>query len=104
MLNINLEFIRGILFVRLKGALTQITADKLNDTLIPIIINNGIKNLVYNINELKSIDEIGKKILLMGNNAVLNNKGKVLMVNNKFDIENIREISSELVALDILKV
>ena len=83
MLNINMEYKFGILFVRLNGKLTLENAQKLESSLIPIIINNGIKNLVYNFNELKSIDEVGHKLLLMTINAVKHNKGNTLIVNNK---------------------
>lgn len=104
MLNINMEYKFGILFVRLNGKLTLENAQKLESSLIPIIINNGIKNLVYNFNELKSIDEVGHKLLLMTINAVKHNNGNTLIVNNRFKLKNIKEISNELNALDILKV
>ena len=104
MLNINMEYKFGILFVRLKGKLTVKNAQKLESSLIPIIINNGIKNLVYNFNELNSIDEVGYKLLIMTLNAIKHNKGNALIVNNRFKLKNIKEISNELNALEILKV
>ena len=102
MLNINMEYKKGVLFVRLIGSLNELSAHKLLDTLIPIIVKYGIKYLVYNFNELVSIDDIGKKSLLLGYNAILNNNGNVL--NNRFRFDCFKETKNELTALDILKV
>lgn len=99
-----MEYKSGVLFVRLIGSLNKLTSYKLTDTLIPIIISQGIKNLVYNFDELKSIDEVGKNTLLLGYNAILNNNGKVLVVNNRFNLEYFKEVNNELSALNILKI
>ena len=103
-LNINMEYINGVLFVRIIGSLNKLTSSKLVDILIPIIISQGIKNLVYNFDELDSIDEVGGKSLLLGYNAILNNNGKVLVINNKFNLEYFKEVDNELNALNILKI
>lgn len=103
-MNINMEYKSGVLFVRLIGSLNELTADKLSSTLIPIIVSKGIKNLVYNFSELNSIDEVGSKTLLLGYNAILNNNGKVLVVNNRFNLEHYKEVNNELSALNILKI
>ena len=103
-LNINMEYKSGVLFVRLIGSLNKLTSYKLTDTLIPIITSQGIKNLVYNFDELKSIDEVGNKTLLLGYNAILRNGGNVLVVENKFNIEYFKEVNNELSALNILKI
>lgn len=104
MLNINMEYRKGVLFVRLKGSLDEKTSFKLLDTLLPIIIKHGIKFLVYNFQELTSIDEIGNKSLLLGYNAIQNNNGNVLVVDNRFNLEYFKETENELMALEILKV
>ena len=103
-LNINMEYKSGVLFVRLMGSLNKLTSYKLVDTLIPIIESQGIKNLVYNFTELNSIDEVGSNTLLLGYNAILNNNGKVLVVNNRFNLEYFKEVNNELSALNILKI
>lgn|SRR5574344_2642532 len=56
MLKINMEFRKGILFVRLKGHLTKNTVTKLNKNVIELVLKNGIRNTVVNLNELKTID------------------------------------------------
>lgn len=75
MLKINLEYKCGILYVRLSGNLNKRTSSKLNRYLIPVIMKHGIKFLVYNLNELRSIDKIGRKALINGNKAINSNKG-----------------------------
>jgi len=104
MLNIDMEFKCGVLFVRLKGSLNRNTSKKLLDNLLPIITNQGIKNLVYNFSDLVSIDDVGNKSLLMGYDAILNNHGNVLVVNNRFNLKYFKETQNELKALEILKV
>jgi len=104
MLNINMEYKYGVLFVRLKGSLNSITSNKFLNNLIPIITKQGIKNLVYNFSDLVSIDDVGNKSLLMGYDAILNNHGNVLVVNNRFNLKYFKETQNELKALEILKV
>ena len=104
MLNLNMEFNSGILFVRLIGSLNKLTSNKLSDILIPIIVNQGIKYLVYNFNELTSIDEVGLNTLLLTYNEIINNHGSILVVNNHFNLEYFKEVEDELSALKILKV
>jgi len=104
MLNINMEYKYGVLFVRLKGSLNSITSNKFLNNLIPIITKQGIKNLVYNFSDLVSIDDVGNKSLLMGYDAILNNNGNVLVVENRFHLKYFKETKNELTALEILKV
>ena len=104
MLNINMEYNSGILFVRLSGSLNKLTTNKFINTLFPVVKDYGIKNLVYNLEDLKSIDESGFKTLLKVYNAILDNYGKVLVVNNKFNLKYLKEVNNELSALNILKI
>lgn len=103
MLNINMEFNSGILFVRFIGSLNRLTNDKIIN-LISIIKRNGIKYLVYNFDNLESIDDIGYKSLLLCYNEIINNNGNLLVVNNKFNLKNMKEVNNELSALKILKI
>ena len=104
MLNINMEFNSGILFVRFIGTLNKLTNDKIINDLIPIIKRNGIKYLVYNFDYLESIDNIGYKSLLLCYDEIINNNGNLLVVNNKFKLLNFKEVNNELSALKILKI
>ena len=91
MLKINLEYNSGILFVRLNGNLNRATSHKLNRYLIPVIMKHGIKYLVYNLNELGSIDQVGKKALLNGNKAISSNKGFVYICDIPIKLEDFFE-------------
>lgn len=102
MLKINLEYRKGILFIRLKGNLNANTAPRLKEYALSLIKDHKIKYMVYNLNNLANIDSIGEDVLLESSKCVKFNKGKVLIINNnklKFD-----NISNELVALDLLKI
>ncbi len=91
MLKINLEFQKGILFVRLNGNLNRVTSKKLNNYLLPVIMKHGIKYLVYNVSKINSIDNIGKKSLIKGMNAIIRNKGLFCVCDIPFNLTNIFE-------------
>ena len=44
LLDINLEFCKGILFIRLKGVLNKNTVDKLKEEVNNLVKENGIRN------------------------------------------------------------
>lgn len=64
MLEINLEFVRGMLFVRLEGVLDTNTYTKLSDCLDTMIHEKGLKYFVINLHLLKSIDERGIQAII----------------------------------------
>ena len=64
MLGINMEFRKGILFVRLKGVLDRYTLQNFKNEVSDLIKTKGIKYLVMNLNHLDYIDDVGMKQLL----------------------------------------
>ncbi len=82
-MNMNIEYHRGILFVRLKGKLDRSSSYKINNYLIPVILKQKIKYLVYNFNNLEEIDDDGKDALLNTQYALKNNKGKLYLCDVK---------------------
>ena len=56
MLNIILEFRKGILFVRLQGKLVKDTVHKFQEEVIHLIQKNGIHTTVVNVKELEDLD------------------------------------------------
>lgn len=58
MLDTNLEFRKGVLFIRLNGELTKKTTPILED-ITCMILKNGIQNVVFNMEELSMIDMKG---------------------------------------------
>ena len=115
MLDIDLEFCNGILFIRLKGILNKNTVDKLKNEVNNLVEEVGIRNLVFNISELKSIDCYGINALLNNYELCKNNNGRSLVcgINNnlvKHRINNSRllkymyETSDELSAVNVINL
>lgn len=57
MLEINMEYRKGILFVRLIGTLNKLVLNELSR--VDKVLNNGIGCVVFNLEELTMIDEKG---------------------------------------------
>lgn len=64
MLNINLEFVRGMLFVRLEGVLDNNTYTKLSDCLDTMIHDKGLRYFIINLEELDYIDNNGIQTII----------------------------------------
>ena len=64
MLEINMEFRKGILFIRLSGVLNEKTVEKLEKEVTDLVEENGIRNLVFNLEEVTNIDINGINALL----------------------------------------
>lgn len=105
MLKINMEFRKGILFVRLKGELNKYTYKGLNDYLSPIIEEQGIKYLVINLACLNKMDKYGIESLEKHIKETDNNNGYTLICNSKFNFRSkFRTIDNELTALKIINI
>ena len=105
MLKINMEFRKGVLFIRLKGSLTKNTVKSLNDYLIPVIIKQGIKYIVYNLSGLTVIDNYGKESLERGVEAAKLNHGEGLICNTKLNLNNkFKIVENELAALSLINI
>lgn len=63
MLDIDIHSKNGILFVRLFGKLNKITRGKMNKEVVKLLSEIGVNNVVINIQNIKELDEIGKKEL-----------------------------------------
>ena len=105
MLKINLEYRKGILFIRLKGKLTRFTYPSLLNYLSPLINEKGIKYLVINLDCIKLIDKMGKEAIKIIITEVKKNHGYGIICNTKtkFD-DSIRVVENELKAFTLLKV
>lgn len=114
MLNVGTEFRKGILFVRLRGHLNKDTIDKLNKRVTKIVKENGIRNIVFNFTNLKSIDIKGINAIFYNYELCRNNQGRSLMCgnNNKISkkikksrlVNYVYEIPDELSAIKILNM
>lgn len=79
MLEINMEFRKGILFVRLIGELSKNTYQKFEEEVTLLIKQNGIRNVVFNIEQLNKIDMKGISFLYYNYELCNYNNGKILL-------------------------
>lgn len=110
MLKMDLEYEGEILFIRLKGGLNRRVCYKINNYLVPVLAKHKIKNVIYNLRELKSIDESGIDAILNTKCVVKKNKGKIYLceVNREISLKikrlRIKQTSSEMTALKLIEV
>jgi len=105
MLKINMEYRRGVLFVRLKGKLTKYTYKSLENYLIPLINKYGIKYLVYNLEAITLIDNEGEASLKKGVKAVQFNQGDGGLCHAKSSLSHEFKIfDNELTAITKLQI
>ena len=113
MLEVTKEFRKGILFVRLKGILNKDTVSYLNREVTKLVADMQIQNVVFNIQELESIDISGVNALLYNYNLCkdvngismlcgVNNNIKDLI--NKSSIKDMFQIKDELTAYKVIKI
>jgi len=109
-MKLNIEYNKGILFVRVEGKLTKKTVHKINNFLIPAISKHKIKYLVYNLYGLTDIDESGINTLQNSNGAIYENSGEVYvcetpsLLKNKIINLNIKETANELSAINTIRI
>jgi len=115
MLEINLEFRKGILFIRLEGSLIKETISLFKDTIKHVVKENGIRYIVFNINGLNKIDDYGIKALQNSHKITKENNGNSLICSIKEERikqkikksrleEYIYEVSDELAAFNIINL
>lgn len=80
MLNIKMNFQKGILFVRLKGILNGDTCNMLDNNLTNLITSNGVKYVLLNLEELDYIDKYGTNIIIKNYLNIKDNNGNLIIV------------------------
>ncbi|MFV0249741.1 MAG: STAS domain-containing protein [Bacilli bacterium] len=115
MLEIILEYRKGILFVRLYGELSIFTVEKLKTKVNDLIKENGMKNVVLNMENLIDIDERGINTLFYSYELCKENNGKLLIcglkdnevkfrLNNSRIFKYLKVTNNELNAFKLLHV
>ncbi|HHT38399.1 MAG TPA: STAS domain-containing protein [Mollicutes bacterium] len=112
MLDIDTEFRKGILFVRLKGSLSYDNCHLLENSIGQLITENKVRFVAFNIYELYYIDSVGISTLLKYNMTLLKKQGIALICGeNKmlFKIRNkdkyqIKEVNDELSAIKYINL
>ena len=110
MLDINFEFIKGVLFVRLDGKINFSNSDNIEKNITSIVSNGGIKYLVLNVINLV----IEERVSLFDNcyECIKENKGKMFICGLKTSLDKVispdyrycDKINSELLALKALNL
>lgn len=110
MLKMDMEYIRGILFVRLGGILNRKNTYKINNYLVPVLLKHRIRYLVYNLYELNEIDESGLDALLNTKCAIRANKGKICLCEVSENMRKqmrrlrIKNVEDERQVFDLIKI
>lgn len=96
----------GILFIRLFGELTKKTRKKLNNEVWDLLINVGIRNVVFNLENVNKMDDSGYKTLIKCYEVCAKNHGKamVCLSKNKFDydLKPFNVVTDELAAVNFI--
>lgn len=108
MLSINVEYRKNVLFIRLIGKLNKNNFYKINDELDNLINKLGINNIVFNFDELYSIDTYSVNCLINWHNLIKERRGVsyICGIHNYHKLNNllscIKEISNELCAIRVI--
>lgn len=111
MLDIDMQFKKGILLVRLTGVLNGDTVGIYKNNLEDIIKDNGIKYVLINLKKLDYIDEYGFEAIKNSYIHISNNNGKLILCGinklfdkNKYLTNNLYQVSEEVAAYDIVNI
>ena len=110
MLKIDIEPIRGILFIRLSGKLNKKSIPKLKKEVVRLLKKVKIKNIVLNIKNLEYIDAYGRNAIIDSLRVCDFNKGKSKICLNEIQKKAInldgfkffKMINDELKAFDLI--
>ena len=83
MFETNIEYKKGVLFVRISGSLDKTNSNKLRKDVIPLILENGFKYVVLNLNNVDVLDNYGIDVIDEINDAVLRFNGKTTLIDSK---------------------
>ncbi len=104
MLDINVEFTKGVLFIRLEGILDDSNICNIQDTITKILKEGGIRYLVFNVHNLKINCE--ENLFEKCEQIIKLNDGKMLIcgMENNTNFNNYKCVNDELTALRVLSV
>ena len=102
MIDYNVEFTKGVLFVRLNGLLNNDNYIDIQNELFDVIKDGGIKYLVFNIENLDIEEDV--PLFKSCEEKVKDNDGKMLLCGNEMYTNNFNYVDDELSALKRLQV
>ena len=83
MFQMNMEVRKGILFLRLNGVLNGFTSDELNNEVNRLVLENGIKYFVFNLEGLTSLDQEGLQSIEKNYRQITSRDGEVVLCGMK---------------------
>ncbi|MDD2203120.1 MAG: STAS domain-containing protein [Bacilli bacterium] len=98
MLDIDMEFRKGILFVRLSGEFSVSNCSKLNDKLKKLVNENNVRFITFNVFGLSYIDLEGINTILRYNQALSKINGKALICGIENDFVKSRMYKSNILS------
>lgn len=107
MLDFDIEFRRGVLFVRIVGSLIKGTNNKFKQEIENLINVSGITNIVINLDNMDKMDETGLDSLYELRKIVENQSGNIIVCNVPIKLKNqigIVNSINELEALNTLNI
>ena len=112
-MKINIEFRKGLLFIRLDGVLSKETSNVLSECIHYFIKEGGVKYFVINLKKLDFIDEEGLNILKENNKDIILHNGNLIICNSsniyvekiiREELSEIYQAKDELRAFEMIKI
>lgn len=98
MLDINIEFSKGVLFIRMSGNIKKDNSKEMEKSISNILEKSGIKYLVFNLLDLNILEDID--LFDICDKKIKENNGKMIICgNDELKFEN---ASNELSALRMI--
>lgn len=109
MLEINMEFRKGILFVRLKGVLNELTSKELTKKIDNLVKEKGIKYFTFNLEGVDEISLEGIDTIKHNYQQILSFDGKLVLCGVKNEgiksiFEDVYQSSSELGVFQMIRI
>ena len=99
MVDLNIEFTRGVLFVRLAGILNEVSSMDVEEKVFEIIKDGGIRFVVFNVKNLEMSDSV--KLFDKCQKLLEENDGRMLICGDEMSAY---DVSDELSALKLLSI
>ena len=99
MIDYNVEFTKGILFIRLFGSINRFNEIEIENDILDIVNTGGIRYLVFNLEDLEIEEEID--LFKKCEDIVVNNDGRMIICGNYNGnyIEKFNCVDDELAAI-----
>ena len=93
MVDLNIEFTRGVLFVRLAGILNEVSSMDVEEKVFEIIKDGGIRFVVFNVKNLEMSDSV--KLFDKCQKLLEENDGRMLICGDEMSACNLEYVSDE---------